>query len=97
MSVFVVSRVKISDADGMADYFEAAPATVAAFGGEYQVRTSDVTPLEGDWRHERMVVLKFPDAERARAWYDSPAYRPLRDLRQRCASAEIMLVPGDEG
>ena len=72
------------------------PPTVAAFDGDYQVRTSDVTPIEGDWAHQRMVVLKFPDAEQARAWYDSPAYRPLRDLRQRSADAEIVLVPGEK-
>ena len=97
MSVFLVSRVRIHDADAMAAYFKDAPATVAAFGGEYQVRTNDVTPLEGDWTHERMVMLRFPDAGQARAWYDSPAYRPLRDLRRRCATAEIMMVPGDDG
>lgn len=95
MSVFVVSRVKIHDPAAMAGYFEAAPATVAAFGGAYQVRTNDISPLEGPWQFDRMVVLRFPDEAQARAWYDSDAYRPLRDLRQRAATAEIMLVPGD--
>jgi uncharacterized protein (DUF1330 family) len=96
MAVFVVSRVKINDAAAMADYFEQAPATVAAFGGEYQVRTNEIASLEGEWAHDRMVVLKFPDAGQAHAWYDSPAYLPLRDLRQRSADAQIVMVPGEE-
>lgn len=49
MSVFVVSRVKIHDPAAIGGYFEAAPATVPAFGGEYQGRTNRIAPLEGDW------------------------------------------------
>lgn len=42
-----------------------------------------------------MVVVEFPSREAAIAWYESPAYRPLRDLRQANADATILVVPGE--
>jgi uncharacterized protein (DUF1330 family) len=94
MSAYVVSRVAITDAANMKRYMAEAPATVAAFGGRYLVRGSDVEALEGAWEHERMVVVEFPDQQAARAWYASEEYRPLRDLRQRSAETVILLAAG---
>ena len=92
MSVFIVSRVDIRDPEQMAAYMQAAPATVAAFGGTYIVRSGNIEVVEGDQRCDSVVVLEFPTREQALAWYHSQEYRPLRDLRQASASASIMLV-----
>jgi uncharacterized protein (DUF1330 family) len=94
MAAYIVSRVKISDAEAMRRYMSEAPATVAAFGGRYLVRGNDVRALEGAWEHERMVVVEFRDQETALAWYRSEAYRPLRDLRQASAETVILLADG---
>ncbi|MBX3551589.1 MAG: DUF1330 domain-containing protein [Pseudolabrys sp.] len=92
MPVFIVSRVDIPEPQALARYMADAPATVEAYGGRYIVRSNQVEPLEGDTTCDRVVVLEFPDGDRARAWYHSPEYRPLRDLRQQNASASILLV-----
>ena len=94
MSAYIVSRVRILDAEAMQRYMKEAPATVAAFGGRYLVRGNDVRALEGEWEHERMVVVEFPDKQSALAWYESDAYRPLRELRQSSAEAVILLAEG---
>lgn len=92
MTVHVVSRVRIHDKEAMARYVAEAPATVEAYGGQYLYRGGEVMALEGSWEHDRMVLLAFPSEERALAWYNSPEYRPLRDLRQDSAEAVILLV-----
>jgi uncharacterized protein (DUF1330 family) len=94
MSAYVVSRVKILNAGPMQQYMKEAPATVAAFGGRYLVRGNQVQALEGDWEHERMVVVEFPDRDAALAWYESDLYRPLRDVRQANAETVILLAEG---
>lgn len=94
MSAYIVSRVKIFNLEVMQKYMKDAPATVAAFGGRYVVRSNDVQALEGEWEHERMVVVEFADRQAALAWYESDLYRPLRDLRQSNAEAVILLVDG---
>lgn len=94
MAAYIVSRVKILGREAMQRYMTEAPATVAAFGGRYLVRGGDVQALEGDWEHERMVVVEFADKDSALAWYHSDIYRPLRDLRQQNAEAVILLANG---
>jgi uncharacterized protein (DUF1330 family) len=78
----------------MQHYMQEAPATVLAFGGRYLVRGNDVRALEGEWEHERMVVVEFPDQATALAWYDSDIYRPLRELRRSSAETVILLAEG---
>jgi len=92
MTVYIVSRVTINDADEMAAYMKAAPASVEQYGGTYLARTSDFTALEGEIDFDRMVILSFPSEADAMAWYDSAEYKPLRDLRWASADAKILLV-----
>jgi uncharacterized protein (DUF1330 family) len=94
MPAYIVSRVRILNAEAMQRYMREAPATVAAFGGRYLVRGGDVQALEGAWEHERMVVVEFPDKDAALAWYQSDVYRPLRELRQANAEVVILLADG---
>ncbi|EKF19590.1 DUF1330 domain-containing protein [Nitratireductor pacificus] len=97
MTAYIISRVSISDRQAMTGYMADAPESVHAYGGEYLVRTGDITALEGDAAYERVVVVKFPDRDKALAWYHSDEYRALRDVRWRSAEAHIICVPGEEG
>jgi uncharacterized protein (DUF1330 family) len=96
VSVYVISRVSIRDAEAMSRYVAEAPATVAGFGGRYLVRANTATALEGSWDADRIVVLEFPTRADALAWYHSPEYRDLRDLRWSAAEAVILLADGVE-
>jgi uncharacterized protein (DUF1330 family) len=51
-------------------------------------------PLEGDWSPRRLVILEFPDAQRARAWWDSESYREPKAMRQRTAYTRMVLIEG---
>ena len=95
MPAYIVSRVNIEDAETMQGYMADAPATVEAYGGRYLVRTQDIDALEGTADYDRMVVLEFPDKEKALAWYNSPEYRDLRQTRWDSASAHIVVLPGE--
>jgi uncharacterized protein (DUF1330 family) len=43
------------------------------------------------------VILEFPSLERAKAWWDSPEYRPLREIRQRASRGDLIVVDGLAG
>ncbi len=94
MTAYVISRVSISDAQAMSDYIDRAPPGVAAHGGRYLVRTGDIDCLEGQADYERVVVVAFPDKEKALAWYNSSDYAPLREQRWNAADSHIIVVPG---
>jgi uncharacterized protein (DUF1330 family) len=92
---FLIDIVWIDD-EGRKEYFEGVGDTVAAFGGEFVTRGPEYTSLEGGWELDgRLVLLRFPTAEVAMAWYNSEAYAPLLALRQRCAHTKIIFFEGN--
>lgn len=94
MPAYVMSQVSILNPDAVGRYAAEVPATVAAFGGRYIVLGGAVAVLEGAWDRDLMVVIEFPDRATALAWYESEAYRPLRELRQGAVEALVLLADG---
>ena len=75
----------------IAEYLRRIDVTLAPFGGRYLVHGARAEPLEGNWTGD-LVVIEFPDRERARGWYDSAAYREILPLRTANAEGEVILV-----
>ncbi|WP_329198508.1 MULTISPECIES: DUF1330 domain-containing protein [unclassified Streptomyces] len=74
-------------------YIEEVQATMDPFEGRFLVHGAEVEVMEGTFPGT-LVVIGFPDIERARAWYASPAYQALVPLRARHIPGEIILVDG---
>jgi uncharacterized protein (DUF1330 family) len=89
---YVIVEMKISDPERYKEYMAAAPAAIAAAGGEYVVRGGRHQSLEGDWQPARLAVLKFPSVEQARAWYDGERYRAARAKRAGATEYFNMVV-----
>lgn len=94
MSAFVVVQITVHDPVRYERYKALAESSVAAYGGRYIVRGGATTTLEGTWAPKRLVILEFPSAERARAWWASPEYAEGKALRQACAESELLVVEG---
>jgi uncharacterized protein (DUF1330 family) len=78
---YIIVDMQISDREQYQQYMAAAPAAVAAAGGEYLVRGGRFEALEGDWQPARIAMLRFPDYEKAKAFYDDELYRAARAKR----------------
>jgi uncharacterized protein (DUF1330 family) len=94
MAAYVIVDIHITDPKTYEDYKCQAAPTVEAFGGRYLCRGGRVEILEGDWAPGRTVVLEFPDAARARAWWDSPLYAPIKAIRHASSRTRMILVDG---
>jgi uncharacterized protein (DUF1330 family) len=94
MPAYLVLDVAVQDSKAYEKYKELAPVAISAFGGRYLVRGGRTDTLEGDWRPSRLVILEFPTAEQARAWWASREYSPAKALRQACAHTDMVLVEG---
>ncbi len=75
------------------EYLERIDETLAPFGGRFLVHGGRATVLEGD-DPGALVVIEFPDRDRARTWYDSDAYQAILRLRSENAESTILLVDG---
>ncbi len=94
MPAYVVVEIDVTDPETYERYKSLAPPSIASHGGRYLVRGAPVECLEGSWRPPRFVLLEFPDAGRARAWWSSPEYAPAKALRQSSAGTAMILVEG---
>jgi len=94
MSAFVCVQIEIHDPVTYERYKTLAPASIAAFGGRYVARSGATETLEGTWRPSRFVILEFPSADAARAWWASPEYAKAKAVRHASARSEMLLVEG---
>lgn len=97
MPAYVIVQIVVNDPVRYDRYKEMTPGSIAAYGGRFVVRGAPVETLEGTWKPARFVVLEFPDAATARAWWASPEYAEAKALRQATASTEMILVEGFAG
>jgi uncharacterized protein (DUF1330 family) len=94
MPAYLFANVDVTDPAGYEQYRQQVSATIEAYGGRYLVRGGSTEVLEGDWMPKRMVILEFADMAQLKAWYQSPEYRPLIELRQRTAMSTLVAVEG---
>lgn len=94
MAAYVIVDIQVTDPAGYAEYRQLASPIVAAYGGKYLVRGGALETLEGDWAPQRLVILEFPSVAQAKAWWDSPEYRPAREMRQRTTRSRMVVVEG---
>ena len=94
MAAYIVANVEVTDPAAYEEYRKGVAATIAQYGGRFLVRGGATEVLEGSFRPKRIVILEFESVERAKAWWDSPEYRPLRDLRQRASRGDLFVAAG---
>ncbi len=80
------------------------PAEFATYGAKAREARGDhkITPLAFYGPHqalegpdpEGVVILQFPSAAEARAWYDSPAYQEALQHRLKGAEYRVVIVEG---
>jgi uncharacterized protein (DUF1330 family) len=97
MTAYLIANLDIHDPDTFARYREQVTPLIAKFGGRYLIRGGDVQTKEGDLGLKRLVVLEFPDMKAAEAFYGSPEYQPIMQLRLRSATSALVLVSGYDG
>jgi uncharacterized protein (DUF1330 family) len=91
---FYIADFELIDRDGIRPYSAGVESTFAPFGGKYIVRGGEVAALEGEPPKGRLVVIGFPNMERAKAWYGSPEYQKLKPIRQRSGNSRTFIVEG---
>ena len=94
MAAYIIADIDVFDPEGYAEYRAKVPAMIAAHGGRYLTRGGAVEPLEGPWAPKRCVILEFPDMQRARDFFHSTDYAPLKAIRERTARGSLVIVEG---
>jgi uncharacterized protein (DUF1330 family) len=91
---YVVNEIEVSDAAAFKTYAEKTPATLAPFGGKFVVRGGNGAAIAGAPPSPRIVILSFPDREKALAWRASPAYQAILPIREKSSTSRVYVVDG---
>ena len=94
MTAYVIVQETVTDEAGFAEYRAGVVLTLEAHGGRFLVRGGELTVVEGEWPHPRLVVIEFASRAAAVAWYYSPDYQKLLPLRLRSAAGNLVIVDG---
>ncbi len=91
-----IARVDVRDPEGYKAYVETATPAFREYGAKFLARGGPYEELEGTARG-RNVVIEFDSVETARACYDSAQYQKAKAIRDRYATADMLIVEGYDG
>ncbi len=94
MAAYLISDVRPRDAGAWEIYRTRAAPSIEQYGGRYLARGGAIQSLEGNWSPRAIIIVEFPSAEHARAWYASPEYASALRVRDQALSRNLILVEG---
>jgi uncharacterized protein (DUF1330 family) len=94
MPAYFVVELDVTNAEAMAPYREAVPATLAQYGGKFLARGGKAELIEGGPEPKRIVILEFADTAAAKRWYNSPEYQKILPGRLANSTGRAVIVEG---
>jgi len=94
MPAYVAAQLTIHDPERYQRYARAFAATMEGFDGELLVADAAPEAMEGEWAHDKFVLIRFRDAAEARRWAQSPAYQAICVDRVAATSGSAVLLHG---
>jgi uncharacterized protein (DUF1330 family) len=98
-TVYVLARIQVEDWDQYNEqYLPKTVERIEAHGGEILVGADDAEVLEGEWNCNWTVVIEFPSAADAHAFFEDEEYAEVVDHRHEATVfSDIVLVPSFPG
>ena len=90
---FIFTKVKTLDAGEMKIYSDAVGETIKGHPVKMLAAYGRKEVLEGP-ESEGILIMEFPGMKEAKVWYDSPAYRKVREHRFKGAEYRAVIVEG---
>ncbi len=94
MAAYMIARVNVTDWDKYNEYIKVTPGIIAKYDGRFIVRGGETVTFEGPEEKWRIVVVEFPDLEKAKEFYYSPEYTDAKKIREGAALAQFVAIDG---
>ena len=94
MTTYLIAEVNLKKPDEYSEYLSKVPKIISKYDGEYLVRGGKISYHEGDWNPKRIIVVKFPNREKALAFYNSKEYKKYKIIRNKVADSNLIFVDG---
>lgn len=94
MTAYVIVDNHIIHDEPYEAYIKAIGETVEQFNGKYLVRGGEIIFSDSEWNPPRLVVIAFPNRDKAMAWVNSKELAPLHEIRKRYAESQMIVIEG---
>jgi uncharacterized protein (DUF1330 family) len=95
MAAYLIADIaRVVDEQAYGRYKQQVSPGLLAAGGRYLARGGPIEHLEGDWRPNRLILVRFDSAQLARSWWASKEYAPLKDMRRAATHSHMIIVDG---
>ena len=94
MKAYLVLDLSVNDLGGFRQYIAEIPAFIAKHSGKYIVQGVQPTTIEGDWKPERLVIIEFPEREKAEGFLSDPEIQDLFKVRHGTTTSKLVLADG---
>ncbi|MCE2527150.1 MAG: DUF1330 domain-containing protein [Actinomycetia bacterium] len=94
MSGYVIITAEVNDESMFREFVKRVPEAVVTHGGKYLVRGGKIQTILGDWEPSRVVVIEFDSFQDAVRFMNSPELEEIRDLREKSADVNTIVVEG---
>jgi uncharacterized protein (DUF1330 family) len=94
MSAYAIAHVQsVTPGPAIVEYLERIDATLAPYDGRFIIHGDPADVREGDFQGY-LIVIAFPDRDKAVGWYESASYREIAPLRTDNTEGWVVLVDG---
>lgn len=94
MTVYALAQISIHDREAYNRYQARFMGVFQRFNGRLLAADEAPRVIEGNWDHQKAVLMAFPDEASFRAWADSPAYQEISKDRVAGSAGVVLLLNG---
>jgi uncharacterized protein (DUF1330 family) len=94
VTVYAIAQISIHDRATYYRYATRFMPVLAHFGGTLLAADERPEVIEGEWSHDKVILLRFPDREKFDAWAKSPQYEEISRDRLAATRGEVILIHG---
>jgi uncharacterized protein (DUF1330 family) len=94
MSVYALAQISIHDRERYDRYVARFLGVLQKFEGRLLAADESPVVLEGEWSHQKVILIAFPDRAEFERWAFSPEYREISKDRIAATTGAVLLVHG---
>ena len=94
MSGYIIAQINVKNIENYQEYLKKVTAIAKKFNGEYIIRAGNFEIMEGAWPFKRNVVIKFPTIDKAKDFYNSKEYEPVKKIRIENSESNLIIING---
>ena len=94
MKGYLIAQINVKNFENYKKYLKNVTSIAKNYGGIYLIRAGKFEIMEGKWDYKRNVIIEFPSIQKARDFYESEEYKPIKKIRINNADNNVIIIEG---